>query len=470
MKKSLCLSFVLMAAGVLTFPWAIGKVNSQKESVRVTETVLWGDSREAEGIWLEADTHWADKLLWNIRLRPGHAEEAESTFSFYGSGIRWKEKGTEFMESMLCSGLGIAGAVDSTGRAQEPEAKMDGQPGEKMLRAVAERTAAGEIHTEVVALADYYEYYPLQFEAVCEEKGLYEQVEWTEELSEYFGLRVPEGEQYRVTVEKNREGLVTAFQYDSLNGGYGLENCWFYGSAGCYYGFYAEGEEAGEDSYLYYLPYREDGSLFGEDLSADIGSFRKASRLPEGMKPIALAMDSMENWLYVTAENREGYFLLIYRAEDGSLEECGRQLLLPETEDGRFVQMTVREEGILFTWDDNGFVFAAGRGEDCRVWCRGIFSGNVNFPYENAFDFDGERLALAAFDGWESLDTRLEVYRGGELVYSGLFQYSQRLDGQLGLRDREAIQVQGASFGRLRRMGAACCPIRVDIGRQGNEN
>lgn len=79
-------------------------------------------------------------------------------------------------------------------------------------------------------------------------------------------------------------------------------------------------------------------------------------------------------------------------------------------------------------------------------------------------------LTLAAFDGWESLDTRLEVYRGGELVYSGLFQYSQGLDGQLGLRDREAIQAQGASFGRLRRMGAACCPIRVDIGRQENED
>lgn len=140
-----------------------------------------------------------------------------------------------------------------------------------------------------------------------------------------------------------------------------------------------------------------------------------------------------------------------------------------------FREMTVQEDGILLTWQDSRFVFIARQGEEYRLWCVGVFPVDKSsltyehafsyesvFPYEHAFAFDGTRLALAAFESWDSLDSRLLVYREGQLVYSGYYQYSGELDAALGM-DRKIIP-WGDRFNNYRRQGMWPNPLHVSFG------
>ena len=94
---------------------------------------------------------------------------------------------------------------------------------------------------------------------------------------------------------------------------------------------------------------------------------------------------------------------------------------------------------MLMTWRDNGFSFVTETDGEWKLWCSGQFPEqpreeyvgtghgwmrNHLFPMERECLFDGERLVLAAFEDWDSLNVLLAVYdRDGEL-YSGLYSYA----------------------------------------------
>ena len=125
--------------------------------------------------------------------------------------------------------------------------------------------------------------------------------------------------------------------------------------------------------------------------------------------------------------------------------------------------MTREEGGILLTWSDNFFAFVT-EGEQCRLWCSGRFpdcqdadgadsmgwgigrDGDDPFPWERECLFDGERLVLAAMNGWTSVDVRLAVYgRDGE-AYSGLYRHSGEAADLLYGSHQQGIMLQGRDF------------------------
>lgn len=493
MKKGLWIYAVLILAGVSIFPLVCGAVNSEKEKIEVTETVLFGDAQAAEGILLEIGTHWDERLMWTTMYQPGRAEEAASSFTFSPEAAVWRKKSTAYAEINIYSGYGTANGYDgNTGREQELEIEIDSELYALVLQGVADRTAPGEEHTEIVALSDYYEYYPLSFHAVSEERKVFFANSWSDYLAEYFGLRVPEDDLREVTIKKNAAGAVTGFQYNVYSGGYYLTNISAFGGSGCFYTFYRESMDEhaelyeGETYYIYYLPYMENEKSYSDELTVDLERIERVYRLPEGVLPVELVLDKEEGLLYLTAKDQMQYYLFVYEAAGGLLMERQRLPVLAAelSREGEaafpyYRQMTVQEDGILITWEGNRFVFLAEEDGNYRVWCTDIFpgaleSGRVNsayglleeesaFPLENSFAFDGRRLALAAFDRWGDLSTRLLVYTEGRLAYSGLFEYSGELDRTLGLPESESIQAQGAANGRLRKNGAEQNPLKVTM-------
>ena len=90
--------------------------------------------------------------------------------------------------------------------------------------------------------------------------------------------------------------------------------------------------------------------------------------------------------------------------------------------------------GLLITWNDNDFAFVTEEEGQWQLWCGGTFPDYVEqgdemvrekpFPGEQECVFDGERLVLAAFEAWESLNVVVTVYdKEGEL-YCGLYRHS----------------------------------------------
>lgn len=497
MKKSLWISVVIILAGLAALPAACGKINEEKESIEVTETVLFGDVKEAEGIRLEIGTHWDNRLLWTTWYQPGKTADAETEFSFSADGVFWKEQPTVDAGFHFSSEYSVGMAYDgNTGkRITGQGVNIASLPMDKMLQEVADRTAPGEQRTEIVAAADHYDYYPITFKVVNEEKRLVLNDFSTDWLMELFALRVPEEALYEVTVEKNADGAVVALRQKVHSGGYYPQDVFAFGSEGCFYTFSCRRYENygeiydGQACCIYYLPYVGDSRTYSRDsYTIDTERMERVCELPEGLAPVELVLDEEEKNLYLAAKDERQYYLLAYETEEGGRLSLRQQLPVREmkisdageTAYTYFVQMCVQEDGILMTWDENSFVFLAETAGEYRVWCSGVFPAAEEsreekrayysplveesaFPRENSFAFDGEKLALAAFDKWSDLSTRLLVYREGELVYSGFYEYSGELDKRFGTVARELIQAQGASNGRSRLSGMVLNPLRVTI-------
>lgn len=489
MKKSLCIFILTAAAGlcsVLSVFWA---VDGEKGNIAVTETVLAGEASAAEGISVEIGTHWKGKLLWNTVYQPGHAQEAVSSFNFSGQGTVWSDSvprgwGGETENVVLNVEPDNFGTVYTDSR--NPNIVMEGMPWHKVLQAAADRTAAGETRTVTLRVRDYYDYYPVEMYAVFKGNSGYFPIYSQDEefTTEFFGLLIPEDEEFLVTVSKDPDGEILDLKCRSAGKGYYPVTTAVLGDKGYWFSFYLQGDKDSEE-----LPGEFGGkyAVYWLPSTADYEEMKAAVQLPEGVIPVAMRLDGEGRFLYLLALQKGQYILLTYSADEENLTllqqlpiyDTASDLDVKQGDAGyaaHFRKMTVQNDGILFTWENRRFVFVARDGEECRFWCTGIFpaaetagetiplspgaySGDeAAFPYEHGFAFDGTRLALVAFENWISLDSRLVVYKEGRLVYSGYYQYSGELDRELGMSDR--ILPWGSSYAGLRRDGAEV-PLKV---------
>ena len=213
MKKSLWIFLFILLAGGIAFPLTLTAVDREKERVRVKETVLFGDPGEAEGLRAVLGTHWDSRLLWETVYEPGKTEEAESSFSFHGDQVLWKEEPAARVNLEWRISYGTARAVNgNNGKTVESEINLASEETGPLLQAVADRTKPGEEHTEILAVRDYFETYPAMMSVFDEERNLYSPGFWSDRLARIFDLRVPEDDLKKVTVWKNAQGAVTSFQ------------------------------------------------------------------------------------------------------------------------------------------------------------------------------------------------------------------------------------------------------------------
>lgn len=487
MKKSLCIFILTVAAGLCSVLLVLRTVDSEKRSVAVSETVLAGDAAAAEGIFVEIGTHWKGQLLWNTVYQPGHVQEADSSFDFSGQGTAWNDRRpwgwggrTEYV-SLDIESVNFGTVYAASGNSN---VVIENMPWNKVLRAAADQTAPGETRTVTLRVRDYYNYYPVEMYAVFRGKNGYfpSYCQSREFTTDFFRLRIPEDEEFLVTVNKDLYGEILDLKCSSAGKGYYPVTTAVLGEKGYWFSFYLQGDrdseelpgEFGEKYAVYWLPSTE-------KVKADYEQMKTAVQLPEGIIPVAMELDGEERFLYLLALRKAQYILLSYVVNEGNLTLCQQLPVFDDAFDfdadvkrddagyaAHFRKMTVQEDGIMLTWENRRFVFISRDDEECRSWCTGIFpaEGEIEhaFPYEHAFAFDGTRLAIAAFEGWDSLDSRLLVYREGQLVYSGYYQNSGELDQALGMDMTDRVIPWGdTNGGRRYGVDVRPSPVRVRI-------
>lgn len=517
MKRSLCLFILAVAAGLCSVLFVLWAVDREKDSITVTETVIEGDIAAAEGISVEIGTHWQGRLLWSTVYQPGHVQEAESSFDFSSQKTRWdygnqaggvssftssgevggwRDRSTSYVDlDIVSTNFGTSSASGGNDRG----VNIENMPWPRVLQAAAEQTGAGETRTVNLRVRDYYEYYPLELSV---SGTVYLRSEATDFVTQYFKFPIPEDESFRVTIRKDWDGEVVELDCHSAGEGYFPWTVSARGDAGDWFSFYLEGGnknleqvqgEYGGQYAVYWLPYKNKEKMPWLDLE----NMTVAAQLPKDALPVTMRYDNERRILYLLTVQKGRYILLTYLDNNGELAPLQQIEILGMPDDAAisaaeggngngfvpaFRKMSIQEDGILLTWQDNRFAFIARDGEEYRFWCDGIFPakerdtgileeklaegayfGSENaFPYENAFAFDGTRLAIAAFEDWLSLDSRLVVYREGELAYSGCYRYSGELDRELSGVYGEILPWGGNIKGR-RRDGAAVGPVRVSI-------
>jgi len=452
MKKSIWVAFGVMGLSLIVLLLAVVKVNSGKGEIVITEEVLSGEPSAAAGITLETASHWDNHLFWNTVYTIGSGEEAKSVFTFSGEKVEWSREEGLNAHTYSLGGAGFGSAYTGIGTPVRPE----DFPFPEIIRAVAERTKPGEAHTETVRISDYVQNYPLDFDVEGSPADYGDHTENIEFLTELFHISTAR-DRMKLTTEKDGEGILTGISSQMVadedeimimeTSGFGKE--------GCYYAYNCEktasgkAADRGQNSGIFYLPFRQrDGWLVVE-----VTQMRKVCDLPEKSLPEGMLLDNEESYLYLVVRGEENHYLCVYAlsGEIPVLEQMipirGNDRLTEGADSGRpqtwsddlslipvLRRIRMVDGGLLITWNDNNFAFVTEEEGQWRLWCSGTFPDDVEqeyemvrekpFPGEQGCVFDGERLVLAAFETWESLNVVVTAYdKEGEL-YCGLYRHS----------------------------------------------
>ena len=427
MKKSFCVAAVLLILGAACFISALHLVDGQREGIVITENTLYGDPAAAEGLKLRVTSQWQNYLVWDTVYNV-QSGEAESDFSFYPYEKNWQEPVSGRVELWMPLNWGMS-------RTSGPNSHFnpEGSFLPEVIKAVMERTASGESHTETVRLCDYYEYYPLRFSVEYSALNIYYSDDDIKFYPDYFRVPVPDWLTLEIELEKDETGDVTALE---CNSEYKVEffgGSSAFGQEGCYFAYYVEDEsgigtaKTGADYGIYYVPY-----LLGKYRnSIDYEQTRMLCSLPSGLVTVYMTLNEDLGELYLVTMEEQDYYLNVYQIEQEKLVQKQKIFVRsvsgePGEEDYPYWnQMSVHDEGVLMVWRDGIFAFVARAEEGMELWCLKQYPGSeIIFPFEHVWDYDGQRLAVASLADWESLNVELAVFQEGELAWYGVCDHS----------------------------------------------
>lgn len=434
MKKSLILWLLMTMLAVFSLPAALILTDSGKEKILITEEILSGNPAEAEGIVLRIPSHWGRQLFWDTEYTIGEGK-TKSSFTFSSGKVSWKEPEAEvqvglffLMNDVLTESYRLGSGNNFDWRYGYYE----------MIGSVAERTKGGEKHTEIIRFGDYNPYYPLLvgFHGPIEHNGNYYQ-DACGFLRDFFHIQAAE-DSAEVTVERNGQGDIINVSVCPLIGDENVDICSVAadGGEGVYlvYGLRnvktGEFADRGQNRGIFYFPYEKQESGSRELRKMDLTQVRKLQELTDNIIPLEMLTDQEGEFLFLAAEDEEGFSLFVYRLE-GEIPVLTRKIPV-KTDHSSFCQMSLEDGGILLTWKDNSFSFVAEEKGEYRFWRGGTFPESSPFSEEHVCTFDRERLTLAAYENWYSLNVLLAVYDEHGQTYSGRYVHSGNEDTDAG--------------------------------------
>ena len=266
MRKCLVLLLLLSLLSVGGLVYAHGAVDDLSDKVSFTEVTHSGELSAAEGLVVNVNTQMESNLFWETEYPLGGAPKTD--FAFYQSDQHGPYRYRSYGLSIdFPSGYGWSSSrgVNYEDPSEEDLGRMDSDYALlPILQAVSRNTPPNSDHTEVVRVADYFEYLPLNFDLddenvfwVVEEDGyanVYraERLGWEFEgkrdtaLQDYFRIPVPEEMMLEITMHKNGDGLINDL---NINSAYEKAEGWSepqfeihnaLTEAGCYFTFQAK--------------------------------------------------------------------------------------------------------------------------------------------------------------------------------------------------------------------------------------
>jgi hypothetical protein len=452
------------AAGVYAYVFA------KADQVTLTPQVLAGDEQAAHGLTVELYNQMASNLYWDTALTVGATPETDFRFRLLreSSGERGAYQGLTIVNYQ---------GISSSGLVRDDE---DFFGYDKIFRDVADRTAPGEEHTEIVKLEDYLESYPLQVNVDLPGNTIRwktAEVDYTQSmgdengpvsaaLSALFPIPILPGQRMEVSVNKDAAGQIIGWGSNSV-GDYAYSpsslctvtdsDCFFY-----LYNRYEEGSYADFSATpggygLYRLPYSTDGSV--TTLSPD--RLELVYPMAEDESVIMLLTAQGGDRLLLVTERGGAQTLTVLDAESATpmqilpLEADEATPLLRLFDGGDFLALVCSDRNE--TAEGSVTVYTRTAGGYAREYQCDIptADGGGNFVYYAAMDYRDGKLAMASTNVREPAERslrlcgcRLMVFDATGLIYHGV--YASSLDDFLSADDYSILRCHGSLNNELR--------------------
>jgi len=457
MKLSLITVSVLLILSVAVMSSAHAVINSSEDTVEIYETVLYGEKSAAEGFRVKLNTTCGNRLFWDTFYTFGEEPITETEFYFTPNRTNRHTTQEPFYEGVriwINSNMGISssGTIDlneETGRFG------------KVFLDVASRTSNGTSNTEIVRLADYYEYYPLTVnihipymkyrwedgEKFVEQYLSNDSNVINEAIADIFTIPVGE-ETYRVTVDKNKTGGITGVNINQESGktiglwnvGVATDNACLFSIQGSY----------GYDGEIDYSKIKDGPGLYCLPFTPSDDDPNCVLMNPYSIKNVyPLSEDEVISTIWESKDGKNVSMIILqndkYRLtvlDSETYEELqqidlfgeGTNLSLMETfkYDDFIVSFTGSNEFSVFSIDENGLYIPELNGNADIFGSHGINGFNVQ--YNSEMYFDGKRLAIISqyYDSEYGLAEYspcqcgfvMSVFSSDGLLYTGLYENS----------------------------------------------
>ena len=252
MKKSFVLFIMILVLGAAAVCFGQNRILAEKDNVKITEHVLYGDNSVVEGVTLELHNHYQNQIFWDTAYVMGEEPKVETDYTFYqvkqsSFPIRWS------------GNIYFNNDADVFGWDEAEEIAPEGL--EVAVYELIEDTGASETGTKTVLLKDYVDNYGFgvgfqaPYDKASGEKRLHydldarwlrvelyhakesegknygysndaiKQIEkefaWLKAFQKFFEIPVLENEAYIISVKKDEHGDVVGHGYSSINVGGG---------------------------------------------------------------------------------------------------------------------------------------------------------------------------------------------------------------------------------------------------------
>lgn len=464
MKKTLTILAVLAALSAGALGVCHGWVNAARERVEIGEIIQAGDRSAVEGLTVRYQSATQDsRLLWDTTFSLGGDLAPASSFRFSAQRDFFPWDGGDRVDLYTASGdFGGGGGLLSDSRGWERRHDMLLEP----ARDVAGRTAAGEVRTETVRLADYYDFYPLDF-SVTLETGTADERSWDywniyqadeeeyQKLERYFRIPVPADCMMAVTVEKDGKGEAVNISCSTISpedseqtGSPYPSGMWsafgLVSEKGVYLLVDGGGNPLAVQKGVHFIPItgRTPNSWdLRNQLDLDFDNIRLLCPVERG-ELMAFRWSKNRDQLMVYTRESGKLLLTVVDAASGQVDQCLELLDWPDpTDPEEWLGLTVADDEDLHAAELNGGHFIALREEGDR--CVPILvneTGERSLALDSQdtrLAWDGERLAIAyAGSGYggsrifldaggstfNATGLRLEVWTAAGRQFSGVYE------------------------------------------------
>ncbi len=188
MKKIIVLIIILFLLSVSSLLIIGTAVDSQNDTITITEELLYGDKSIAEGITITSSTHYDNHLFWTTEYTAGKNPKTTTDYKFYASEPYQPRNNKYFIFEIDTD---IRYGFD----AEKPTEEQVGLS--KIYKELYDSCELGQRAETTVALKDIYDYYPLRLNITIPN------IRWTNNNYELLSNEEPGGEKY--VVDKFRE-------------------------------------------------------------------------------------------------------------------------------------------------------------------------------------------------------------------------------------------------------------------------